>query len=64
MKITIQGDSADLDALALRLRDRDGRPARVELTFCFDLVNVRLRRDPYSSAYRLCADLIDRKEAM
>ncbi|MFF0309379.1 hypothetical protein ACFYSC_18290 [Streptosporangium sp. NPDC004379] len=30
----------------------------------FELVNLRLRKDPYSDAYRLCADVLDRREAM
>ncbi|ACZ83205.1 hypothetical protein [Streptosporangium roseum] len=35
-----------------------------EIPPCFELANLRLRKDPYSDAYRLCADVLDREEAM
>ena len=38
-------------------------PARFELVLS-NLVNIRLRRDPYSSAYRFTADVLDAEEAM
>ncbi|MGW0061844.1 hypothetical protein ACWDTT_18185 [Streptosporangium sandarakinum] len=64
MKITLHGTSAELDALSFRrLPTADGSDLG-EVVLIIDLGSARLRKDPYSDAYRLCADLIDRKEAM
>ncbi|MFD8558208.1 hypothetical protein ACFV1N_13075 [Streptosporangium canum] len=41
----------------LDLHDTDAPPR-------FELANLRLRKDPYGDAYRLCADVLDREEAM
>ncbi|GII04237.1 hypothetical protein [Planobispora takensis] len=62
MKITIYGTEAEIDALPFRrLRTFDGSELG-EVVLTIDLDSARLRKDPYSDAYRLCADLIDRKE--
>ncbi|MEV6865728.1 hypothetical protein AB0M44_32625 [Streptosporangium subroseum] len=58
MKIIIQGTLAELDVCGLLRPDSDTVPAR------FELANLRLRKNPYSDAYRLCADVIDREGAM
>ncbi|MER6824983.1 hypothetical protein ABT352_03220 [Streptosporangium sp. NPDC000563] len=60
MKIIIQGSLAEIDAIPFRLLGSlSDSPARFELVLS-DLVNIRLRRDPYSDAYRFTADVLDR----
>ena len=62
MKIIIQGSLAEIDAIPFRLLGNlSDSPARFELVLS-DVVNIRLRRDPYSDAYRFAADVLDREE--
>ena len=62
MKIIIQGSLAEIDAIPFRLLGSlVDSPARFELVLS-DLVNIRLRRDPYSGAYRFTADVLNREE--
>ena len=62
MKIIIQGTLAEIDAIPFRLLGNlSDSPARFELVLS-NLVNIRLRRDPYSSSYRFTADVLDREE--
>jgi hypothetical protein len=60
MKVIIQGTPAEINALRFRLPNPTVVPLRFELLIP-DLINVRLRRDPYSDAYRLTADLDTRE---
>jgi len=62
VKIIIQGSLAEIDAIPFRLLGNlSDSPARFELVLS-DVVNIRLRRDPYSDAYRFAADVLDREE--
>ncbi|WP_371781789.1 hypothetical protein [Streptosporangium subroseum] len=62
MKIIIQGTLAEIDAIPFRLLGSlSDSPARFELVLS-NLVNIRLRRDPYSASYRFTADVLDREE--
>ncbi|MDP9846975.1 hypothetical protein [Streptosporangium lutulentum] len=64
MKIIIQGTLAEIDAIPFRLLDTlSDSPARFELVLS-NLVNIRLRRDPYSPSYRFTADVLTAEEAM
>ncbi|WP_433540706.1 hypothetical protein ACQP10_01120 [Streptosporangium sandarakinum] len=64
MKIILHGTSTELDALPFRRLSTTGGSDLGEVVLIIDLDSAHLRKDPYSDAYRLCADLIDRKEAM
>ncbi|MFI6800538.1 hypothetical protein [Streptosporangium canum] len=58
MRVTFHATLAELGAYGLLdLQDTDVAPR-------FELANLRLCKDPYSDAYRLCADVLDREEAM
>ncbi|MEV6868310.1 hypothetical protein AB0M44_45940 [Streptosporangium subroseum] len=62
MKIIIQGTLAEIDAIPFRLLGSlTDSPARFELVLS-NLINIRLRRDPYSASYRFTADVLDREE--
>ncbi|MFI6797186.1 hypothetical protein [Streptosporangium canum] len=64
MKITIHGTPDEIDGLPFRrLRTLDGSDL-AELMLIVDLDTAGLRKDPYGDAYRLCADLVSREEAM
>ncbi|GGT05670.1 hypothetical protein GCM10010156_74180 [Planobispora rosea] len=64
MRITIHGTAAEINALPFRrLRTFDGCDMG-EVVLIINLDTAHLRKDPYSDAYRLCADLDTRKEAM
>lgn len=64
MKIIIQGTLAEIDAIPFRLLGTlTDSPARFELVLS-NLINIRLRRDPYSASYRFTADVLDREEDM
>ncbi|SNT58825.1 hypothetical protein SAMN05216276_107110 [Streptosporangium subroseum] len=64
MKIIIQGTLAEIDAIPFRLLGTlSDSPPRFELLLS-NLVNIRLRRDPYSSAYRFTADVLNAEEVM
>ncbi|MEV7013640.1 hypothetical protein [Streptosporangium sp. NPDC051022] len=56
MRVIVCATWAELRASGLLDLDDAGTPPR------FVLVNLRLHRDPYSDAYRLYADVLDRKE--
>ena len=57
MRVIICATWAELRASGLLDLDE------AEIPPCFVLANLRLHRDPYSDAYRLYADILDRKEA-
>ncbi len=57
MRVIVCATWAELRAYGLLDLDDAGIPP------CFVLVNLRLHRAPYSDAYRLYADVLDRKEA-
>ncbi|MGJ6962784.1 hypothetical protein ACSDR0_12830 [Streptosporangium sp. G11] len=62
MKIIIQGTLAEIDTIPFRLLSPlSDSPPRFELVLS-DLVNIRLRRDPYSASYRFTADVLAREE--
>ncbi|WP_326829026.1 hypothetical protein OIE13_29865 [Streptosporangium sp. NBC_01810] len=64
MKIIIQGTLAEIDAIPFRLLGTlTDSPARFELVLS-NLINIRLRRDPYSASYRFTADVLEREEDM
>ncbi|WP_031158427.1 hypothetical protein [Streptosporangium roseum] len=64
MRITIHGTPKEIGGLPFRrLRTADDSDL-AEVVVIVDLNTARLRKDPYGDAYRLCADLIDSKEAM
>jgi hypothetical protein len=64
MKIIVQGTLAEIDAIPFRLLGTlIESPARFELVLS-NLVNIRLRRDPYSSSYRFTADVLNTEEVM
>ncbi|MFI6888062.1 hypothetical protein [Streptosporangium canum] len=59
MKITIHGTADEIDGLPFRrLRTCDGADL-AEVVVIVDLNSARLHKDPYSDAYRLCADVLD-----
>ncbi|GAA3134520.1 hypothetical protein [Streptosporangium carneum] len=62
MKIVIHGTADEIDALPFRrLRTFDGSDL-AEVVVTVDLNTARLRKDPHGDAYRLHADVLDRKE--
>ncbi|MEV6862548.1 hypothetical protein AB0M44_16320 [Streptosporangium subroseum] len=64
MKIIIQGTLAEIDAIPFRLLGSlTDSPARFELVLS-NLINIRLRHDPYGAAYRFTADVLEREEDM
>ncbi|MER5644753.1 hypothetical protein [Streptosporangium sp. NPDC002524] len=64
MKIIIQGTLAEIDTVPFRLLGNlSDSPPRFELVLS-DLINIRLRRDPYSASYRFTADVLAREEDM
>ncbi|MEV6865568.1 hypothetical protein AB0M44_31770 [Streptosporangium subroseum] len=64
MKITLHATPIEMSGLPFRrLRTLDGSDL-AEVVLIVDLDSARLRKHPYSDAYRLCADVIDPKGAM
>ncbi|MFF5206624.1 hypothetical protein [Streptosporangium sp. NPDC000396] len=64
MRIIIHGTADQIEGLPFRrLQTVDGSDL-AEMVVIVDLNSARLRKAPYSDAYRLCADVLDRKEAM
>ncbi|MET8050616.1 hypothetical protein ABZU75_23755 [Streptosporangium sp. NPDC005286] len=62
MKIIIQGTLAEIDMIPFRLLGSlVDSPPRFELVLS-NLVNIRLRRDPYSASYRFTADVLAPEE--